>query len=126
MHLRSRTRASVLLVIGLALAACSDSATTPHPTPDSTPDSTPAPASQATTDRTEVPATVLPAGKSDLALPPGRYASPPGFAPALQVAVRGSGWRSTHRGPDGFDLSRPDPTRDVPLVALVVVTPAEG
>jgi len=64
----------------------------------------------------------LPAGKSDLTLEPGFYRSPQGFTPVLTFPVP-PGWRSSHRGPDGFDLSQPDPSRDVPLVAIVVVTP---
>jgi len=36
-----------------------------------------------------------------------------------------SGWTSIHRGVDGFDLSQPDPARDAPLLAVVVMTPAE-
>jgi len=118
MHLPSCLSASLLLALGLSLAACSDS-----PTP---PDSAPDPTQHVSTDSGDGTNTVLRIGKSDLALPPGRYASPPGFIPPLQVTVSGSGWRSTHRGPDGFDLSRPDPTKDAPLVALVIIRPVES
>jgi hypothetical protein len=68
----------------------------------------------------------LPTGKSDLALDPATYGSPEGFDPALTFVIASAGWRSTHRGPDGFDVSQPDPTKDAPLVALVLTTPTES
>jgi hypothetical protein len=112
-------RISLVLAVGLALTACSESSTS---SPTASPGHSPTKlAPSATPDRT----IVLTSGKSDLELPPGTYLSPDGFEPRLQITVTGSGWRSTHRGPDGFDLSQPDPTKDAPLVALVIVTPPE-
>jgi hypothetical protein len=61
--------------------------------------------------------TPLPAGKADLPLSAGRWVSPDGFAPPLSVAV-GAGWTSVHRYADAFDVGRPDPARDAPLVAV--------
>lgn len=67
---------------------------------------------------------MLPIGKSNLPLVAGRYRSPAGFRPSLGLTVP-AGWSSVHRGADAFDLGRPDPTRDAPLVAIVLLTPAE-
>jgi hypothetical protein len=36
-----------------------------------------------------------------------------------------AGWTSVHRGADAFDLGRPDPALDAPLVAIVFLTPKE-
>jgi hypothetical protein len=66
--------------------------------------------------------TVLSAGRSDLALAPGRYLSPDGFVPPLLLTVP-AGWTSTHRGDDAFDVSRPDPSKDTPLVVVAFITP---
>jgi hypothetical protein len=108
---------------------CGGSADQPDKHPDDPATSTTT-TSATTTRQAETPTdtgpATLPAGKSDLELAAGTYRSPAGFAPALQVTLTGTGWRSTHRGADGFDLSRPDPTKDAPLVALVVVTPPES
>src|SRR5689334_10518914 len=65
----------------------------------------------------------LPSGKADLAVS-GRYTSPERFAPEITLEVP-QGWNSVHRGADGFDLGRPDPNRDAPLVAVVVLSPAQ-
>jgi hypothetical protein len=65
------------------------------------------------------PVSVLPAGKSDLALTAGLYQPPDGFVPELTFRVVGEGWHSTHRDATAFDLGMPDPKRDAPLVALV-------
>ena len=65
----------------------------------------------------------LPPGKSVMTLAAQTYAAPPGFRPQLRVAVD-EGWLSTHRSSDAFDLSRPDPQRDAPAVAVVVLHPA--
>jgi hypothetical protein len=65
----------------------------------------------------------LPLGKSDLALDPGVYGSPAGFSPALEITVP-EGWSSVHRGSDGFDFGMPDPERDAPLLAVVLLRPA--
>jgi hypothetical protein len=120
MRLRRSVRVSLMLAVGLTLAACSSSST-------SSPASSPGPSSTTVATHPEPDrTTVLTTGKSDLELPPGTYRSPAGFGPPLQITVTGSGWRSTHRGSDGFDLSRPDPTKDAPLVALVIVTPPES
>lgn len=64
----------------------------------------------------------LPIGKSVIPLEPGSYLSPSGFRPALRLRVSRS-WTSTHRDVDGFDLSRPDPQRDAPAVAVVFLRP---
>lgn len=64
---------------------------------------------------------VLPVGKEDLTVT-GKYLSPEGFVPPLVLDVP-AGWTSGHRGDDAFDLSRPDPTRDAPLVSVVLLTP---
>ncbi|MCW2843747.1 MAG: hypothetical protein JWN22_1663 [Nocardioides sp.] len=67
----------------------------------------------------------LPTGKSDLAVQAGSHLSPVGFEPALLLDVP-EGWTSVHRGADGFDLGQPDPTRDAPLLAVVVLTPPQA
>lgn len=67
----------------------------------------------------------LPTGKSDLAVDAGTYLSPVGFTPELQLTVP-AGWTSVHRGADAFDLGRPDPDRDAPLVAVVVMRPPQA
>ncbi|MDQ1711215.1 MAG: hypothetical protein QOE45_665 [Frankiaceae bacterium] len=61
--------------------------------------------------------TPLPLGKNDLPLTAGRWVSPDGFVPALSVQV-GTGWTSVHRYADAFDVGRPDPQRDAPLVVV--------
>jgi hypothetical protein len=72
-------------------------------------------------DSTEDPNT-LPTGKDDLVLEAKTYYSPVDFVPALALTVP-AGWHSTHRADDAFDLSLPDPARDAPLVAVVLLTP---
>jgi hypothetical protein len=67
----------------------------------------------------------LPVGKSDLVLDAGTYASPAGFRPALVHEVP-DGWQSVHRGADAFDLGKPDPALDAPLVAVVLMRPVEA
>jgi hypothetical protein len=64
----------------------------------------------------------LPTGKSDLAVAAGTYLSPDGFTPELTLDVP-AGWNSVHRDTDAFDLGKPDPNRDAPLVAIVVMRP---
>ena len=69
----------------------------------------------------------LPSGKSDLALETGHeYRSPPGFEPVLRFEVDEDGWVSTHRRADGFDMSRPSPSADAPIVVVAVITPPEA
>ena len=67
---------------------------------------------------------VLPAGKGDLPVS-GVAFSPRDFVPALRLTVP-DGWNSTHRGDDAFDLSRPDPAKDAPLVVVAFVTPQDA
>lgn len=67
-------------------------------------------------------AVALAVGKSMMPLSAGRYRSPEGFQPALNLTVP-DGWTSTHRGSDAFDLGKPDPARDAPLVAVVFFAP---
>lgn len=67
----------------------------------------------------------LPTGKSDLAVAAGTYLSPEGFSPALELQVP-AGWTSVHRAADAFDLGKPDPERDAPLVAVVVMRPPQA
>ena len=85
------------------------------------------PSAPATTGRDSTPAaaapTPLPAGKSDLVLAPGDYASPDGFEPGVRLTVP-AGWRSVHRDIDAFDLGRPSPDGDRPDVAVVFLTPS--
>jgi hypothetical protein len=69
------------------------------------------------------PVAVLSAGKSDLPLH-GSYLSPDGFVPSLALTVP-AGWTSTHRGDDAFDLSRPNPSQDAPLVVVALITPKD-
>jgi hypothetical protein len=114
-----RVSASLIVVVGLALtgsAGCSSSPAAQDDTSSSPP----------TSDVSAARPHVLETGKGDLALAADTYSSPEGFTPPLQFTVTGDGWRSTHRGPDGFDASVPDPTKDAPLVAVVVVTPPEA
>jgi hypothetical protein len=114
-----RASTSLVAVMGLLLAAsagCTSSATP----------SGAASSRSSTSGASEARPTVLQTGKGDLVLAPDTYRSPAGFIPALQFTVTGTGWRSTHRGPDGFDASVPDPTKDAPLVAVVIVTPPEA
>jgi hypothetical protein len=95
-------RRTAALLVAL-LAGCGSSSV-----PSSAPPSTPS-------------AVVLPAGKSDLPLS-GSYLSPDGFVPPLALTVP-SGWSSTHRGDDAFDLSKPDPAHDAPSVVVALITP---
>ena len=64
-------------------------------------------------------------GKGDLPLTAGEFSSPPGFVPSVRFTV-GPGWNSVHRYPDAFDVGRPDPEADRPLVLVAVSTPAQG
>lgn len=98
------------LVLTLALAGCTGGAA----------EDSGVPASPSVT----VDPQVLPAGKADLPLR-GVYYSPRDFVPALRLNVP-DGWTSTHRGDDAFDLSRPDPTKDAPLVVVALVTPQDA
>lgn len=81
------------------------------------------PSSSATSATAAAPSP-LPVGKSDLDLEAGTYTSPEGFEPALEIEVP-EGWQSVHRGADAFDFGKPDPTKDAPLVAVVVLRPPE-
>jgi hypothetical protein len=67
----------------------------------------------------------LPIGKADVALPAGAVLAPAGFRPDVTLTVP-AGWHSTHRYPDAFDVSQPDPTADRPLLAVVIMTPAQS
>jgi hypothetical protein len=67
---------------------------------------------------------VLPGGKGDFPLAAGVWRSPAGFAPTLRVTVP-AGWTSVHRYADSFDIGRPDPAKDAPLVSIVFLTPRE-
>ena len=67
----------------------------------------------------------LPLGKDDLVVSAGEHSSPDGFTPAVGLVVP-EGWTSVHRETDAFDLGRPDPQVDAPLVAVVFLTPQEG
>jgi hypothetical protein len=66
---------------------------------------------------------VLPTGKSDLPIS-GVVFSPLDFVPPLRLTVP-TGWRSTHRADDAFDLSRPEPSGHAPLVVVAFITPDE-
>ncbi len=101
------------LLVALALVAasgCGSSSTPPG-------GSSPSPSASAEAD-------VLPAGKGDLPVT-GTVYSPLDFVPPLRLTVP-DGWTSTHRGDDAFDLSRPDPTKDAPLVVVAFVTPQDA
>jgi hypothetical protein len=67
-------------------------------------------------------ATQLAAGKFVLAVDPGEVRSPRGFHPEVTMHLERA-WTSTHRGADGFDLGHPDPDRDAPGVAVVLLVP---
>jgi hypothetical protein len=112
-----RVSAALLVAVGLSLAAGAGCSSSREPGASS---QTP-PTSDAGPDQESV----LETGKGDLVLEPNTYRSPEGFSPAVRFTVAVTGWRSTHRGPDGFDVSLPDPTRDAPLVAVVLVIPPE-
>ncbi len=71
-----------------------------------------------------MPAGTLPTGKADLPVAGLAY-SPLDFVPPLRLTVP-AGWISTHRGDDAFDLSRPDPTKDAPLVVVAFITPDDA
>jgi hypothetical protein len=105
-------RAPVLLLSVLLLTGCSSGS------PTAAPPLEPEPVTSATADPR-----VLVAGKDDVELS-GRYFSPDGFVPPLSLTVP-AGWRSTHRGDDGFDLSLPDPAKDAPLVVVALMTPQD-
>jgi hypothetical protein len=116
---RPRSWLPALLLAG-CLAACGGDADGPagaQPDAPSEAQSSAPPASSSAPAAEE-----LPIGKSDLPLAAGTWASPPGFEPALVLDVP-AGWTSVHRGSDGFDLGRPDPRRDAPLVAVLLLTP---
>ena len=101
---------AVILALVLALAGCTsgapkDSGVPTHPS-------------------VTVDPQVLPAGKADLPLS-GVFFSPRDFVPALRLTIP-DGWTSTHRGDDGFDLSRPEPGKDAPQVVVAVLTPQDA
>lgn len=62
---------------------------------------------------------VLPLGREVLSLDTGRWRSPETFLPPLSVVVTGAGWQSMHRFADMFDVTRPEPGRPVPRLAVV-------
>lgn len=106
--MRVRNAVLVVLLLVAGLTSCSDDGSDGD-RPSSAPSASAEP---------------LPSGKSDLALAAGTYRSPAGFRPALEVEVP-TGWTSIHRGADAFDLGKPDPARDAPLVAVVVLRPSQ-
>ena len=67
---------------------------------------------------------VLTNGKVDEQITAGTYRAPAGFEPGLLLEIP-AGWTSVHRYPDAFDLGRPDPDRDAPLLAVVFLRPPE-
>jgi hypothetical protein len=110
-----RAAVPLAVVVAVALAGCAGSdVPEPAEAAPSHPDSEPSSSLEA-----------LPIGKADLALDAGVYGSPSGFEPALAITVP-VGWTSVHRGSDGFDFGMADPERDAPLVAVVLLRPAEG
>ena len=114
MGARGRSSVAAVLLLAGGLTGCGGDADQPASQPSGagpTAASSSAPAAEP-----------LPVGKSDLRLDAGTYASPPGFEPPLVLDVP-AGWTSVHRGSDGFDLGRPDPRRDAPLVAVLLLTP---
>jgi hypothetical protein len=99
-----------LVAFGTALAAAA--ACGPHASDGSgTAGGTPPAATRSPRD---VGGTPLPLGKADVPLRAGRWRSPETFAPPVSVAVTGTGWHSTHRFADMFDVGRPEPAADVP------------
>lgn len=105
----------VALLLAGGLVACGDEGSEPSSTAGSSPSASPGTSA----------AEPLPTGKSDLVVDAGTYGSPEGFRPALELQVP-AGWTSVHRGSDAFDLGKPDPSRDAPLVAVVVMRPPEA
>jgi hypothetical protein len=103
---RARHLCALIAVLLLA-AGCSDEHGEASPDPDA------------------FSASELPVGKSDLDLDAGTYTSPGGFQPVLVVEVP-EGWQSVHRDVDAFDFGKPDPDKDAPLVAVVVMRPPEA
>jgi hypothetical protein len=101
---------ALLLTAALLLTGCSSGSTPQGKEP-----------SPGTSDVTPDPR-VLPTGKDDLVLAAQTYYSPTDFVPPLALAVP-AGWHSTHRADDAFDLSKPDPAKDAPLVAVVFDVP---
>lgn len=112
--------AAAAMTLQVLLVACGSGAGESGPAPSPPVSSEPAP-SEAVQNGPPALAT----GKSDLRVEAGRYLSPVGFEPALRLDVP-AGWTSVHRGADGFDLGQPDPTRDAPLLAVVVLTPPQA
>lgn len=97
-----------MLALGVSLAACGG---------ESQPEVPPSYA----------PPPVLSLGKSVVALDEGTsYRSPDGFCPSVEVHVPGNGWISTHRSADAFDVSRPRPDADAPLVVNAFVIAPES
>jgi hypothetical protein len=114
MDARGRSSVAAVLLLAGGLAGCGGDADGP--------DSRSSGADPAAASSSASSVEALPVGKSDLRLDAGSYASPPGFEPPLVLDVP-AGWTSVHRGSDGFDLGRPDPRRDAPLVAVLLLTP---
>jgi hypothetical protein len=110
--MRTRTSLAASLLVVLTLCACQDDdvdLVPPGPVPPLT-------AKQA-----------LPTGKSDYPLEDGHsYLSPEGFEPPMRIDdIYGGGWVSTHRGADGFDISRAAPGADAPLVVIAYLIPPQ-
>jgi hypothetical protein len=103
----------VAVAVGLLLTGCGGSS-----------DATPTATSHSPTGSAGPTAQVLELGKSELTLDAGAVRSPDGFVPAVELEVP-AGWTSTHRYADAFDVGRPDPTADAPLVVVAVTTAPE-
>jgi hypothetical protein len=110
----SGVRRLVALVLTIAAAGCGGSSAGPSGS-----DSGTSPTATATAGTQQV----LPTGKELVQLDAGTYRSPDGFVPGLTVTVP-AGWGTSHRFDDAFDISRHDPTRDAPAVAVIWMTPA--
>jgi hypothetical protein len=108
---------AMTVVVGVACGSSSDvTSGRPSGTSSHAPSNSPSGASTAGA------GTQLPAGKSVLAVDPGDVRSPRGFHPEVTLHLERA-WTSTHRGADGFDLGHPDPERDAPGLAVVVLLP---
>src|SRR3954453_16018984 len=111
----STVRCAVTATMIVAISACGGSSSSTAPTTQPPPSTqTPPSASPSMTE--------LPVGKAPLTVGPGVVISPEGFGPA--VSMRGAAeCMSTHPPRAAFDLGQPDPDRDAPAVAVVVLRP---